>query len=59
MMKRIIFMALLMLTILPLFDQQGQSSCHAQNMATDSLWHLADKTGKYYEESCEIYIGMV
>lgn len=52
-MKRVLFTALLMLTFLPLFDQQGQSSCRAQNMATESLWHLADKTGFYGKERCD------
>lgn len=46
------------MTILPFFGKELQSSCFAQNMATEGLWDMADETGYYGVYRC-IYCDKV
>ena len=55
-MKRIIYIAVILMGILPFFGKELQSSCFAQSMSSESLWDKADETGEYSKAWCK-YCG--
>lgn len=55
-MKRIIYIAVILMGILPFFGKELQSSCFAQSMSSESLWDKADETGQYSKAWCK-YCG--
>lgn len=55
-MKRIIYIAVILMGILPFFGKELQSSCFAQSMSSESLWGNADETGQYSKAWCK-YCG--
>lgn len=51
-MKRIIYIAVILMGILPFFGKELQSSCFAQSMSIEDAWDKADETGFYGKYRC-------
>lgn len=51
-MKRFFIIIIWIFVALPILNCCGLSSCYAQQMAAESIWHRADETGYYSMERC-------